>query len=80
LGVATVSHCMVMTRCPSTGQEIATGIACDWATFNDLAAAEPGRLRCPSCGGEHAWTVEEAWLAPVATATGPEQQQTREFK
>jgi hypothetical protein len=69
-----------MTRCPSTGQEIATGIACDWATFNDLAAAEPGRLRCPSCGGEHAWTVEEAWLAPVATATGPEQQQTREFK
>jgi hypothetical protein len=71
---------MVMTRCPSTGQEIATGIACDWATFNNLAAAEPGRLRCPSCGGEHVRTVEEAWLAPVATTTGPAQQQAADLK
>jgi hypothetical protein len=67
-----VTDCMVMTRCPSTGQEIATGIACDWATFNNFSA-EPKQLRCPSCGGEHPWTVEEAWLAPVATGAGAEQ-------
>jgi hypothetical protein len=57
-----MNHTIIMTRCPSTGHEIATGIACDWVTFNNLSA-EPGRLRCPSCGDEHRWTVEEAWLA-----------------
>jgi len=67
-----------MTRCPSTGQEIATGIACDWVTFNDLSAA-PKTIRCPSCRGEHPWTVDESWLAPMATAMLPEPPRKRQF-
>ena len=67
-----MTHCMVMTRCPQTGYEIATGIACDWVTSNNLSE-EPGRLRCPSCGDEHVWNVSEAWLAAIGPMPTHEQ-------
>jgi hypothetical protein len=66
-----------MTRCPSTGQEIATGIACDWVTFNSLSV-DRRTISCPSCGSVHTWTVDEAWLAPMATETVPEQPRKRQ--
>ena len=68
-----MTHCMVMTRCPQTGHEIATGVTCDWATFNRLSD-EPRRLRCPTCGEEHVWNVSEAWLAAIGAAAQSEQQ------
>ena len=65
-----MNHSMVMTHCPSTGHEIATGITCDWVTFNNLSG-EPKRLQCPHCGDEHYWTIEEAWLAAIAMSASP---------
>jgi hypothetical protein len=41
---AAMNHSMVMTRCPSTGHEIATGIACDWVTFNNRVAGYSDRI------------------------------------
>jgi hypothetical protein len=67
-----MSHSMVMTRCSSTGHEIATGVTCDWVTFNNLSA-EPKQLQCPHCGDEHRWTIEEAWLAAIAISASPTQ-------
>ena len=68
-----MDHGMVMTRSPSTGREIATGIACDWVTFNSLSTDGPDRLRCPSCGSEHHWSVADAWLAPIAITSSAAQ-------
>ena len=51
----------VMTRCPVSGSEIATGLHCDWDTFSNLADM-PGRVLCPSCNQTHAWQLSEAWL------------------
>jgi hypothetical protein len=42
--------------------EIATGIVCNWVTFNNLAE-NPGRVKCAECGDTHAWQQSEAWLA-----------------
>jgi hypothetical protein len=72
-----MSHSMVMTRCPSTGHEIATGITSDWVTFNNLSG-EPKRLQCPHCGDEHHWTVAEAWLAAIAISSSPAQSNAKQ--
>jgi hypothetical protein len=62
---------MVMIRCPTTGAEVATGIICDWQTFNSLSN-EPGRVLCPACKAEHAWARDDAWLAGSALSRNTE--------
>jgi len=52
---------MVVTRCPTTGAAVATGITCDWETSDNLPS-RPGLLHCSACEGEHAWSTDEAWL------------------
>ena len=62
------SQHMVMTRCPTTGADIPTGIICDRDTFDSFSDT-PARVQCPVCRQEHAWKVSEAWLAdhPLST-------------
>ena len=50
---------MVMIMCPSTGQEITTGIETDEETFNCLPDVET-RTLCPVCGAVHSWSKQQA--------------------
>jgi hypothetical protein len=50
---------MVTITCPSTGQEIATGIETDEETFSCLPDIET-RTLCPACGAVHAWSKRQA--------------------
>jgi predicted RNA-binding Zn-ribbon protein involved in translation (DUF1610 family) len=50
---------MVMITCPSTGQEITTGIETDEETFNGLPDVQTETL-CPVCGGVHSWSKQQA--------------------
>jgi hypothetical protein len=52
----------VMIRCPVTGRAVSTAIETDPATFRKLPAVA-GRMRCPACERDHAWTISSAWLA-----------------
>lgn len=54
--------CLLMIRCPRTGQEVWTGIETDPDSFRQI----PDDLffsSCPHCGLDHAWWRDEAWLA-----------------
>jgi hypothetical protein len=54
--------CILMIRCPQTGQEISTEIETDPQSFQSM----PDIIvytRCPHCGIEHAWWPDEAWLS-----------------
>jgi hypothetical protein len=66
----------VMIRCPSTQNDVETGLAMDplsWLEGNYRGTAE----RCPHCGGAHAWTKADAflreprWLTPPRPEQGP---------
>jgi hypothetical protein len=62
----------IMVRCPTTGDQISTGIETDQATFDRLPVVT-SRLLCPACGKEHAWAKQEAWLDGGApSASSPE--------
>jgi len=53
--------CLLMIRCPRTGQEVWTGVETDPDSFRKI----PDDLfytSCPHCGLEHAWWRDEAWL------------------
>jgi hypothetical protein len=52
---------VLMTRCPSTGQEIETGIETDRGSFASLPFFV-AIVCCPACGGEHEWSNKDAWL------------------
>jgi hypothetical protein len=52
----------VMIRCPRTGQEIATGLQSDDASFKRMPVFY-GRTFCPVCRAEHNWFAREAWVA-----------------
>ena len=52
----------VMIRCPVTGRAVSTAIETEPSTFRKLPMV-PGRMHCPACGKEHAWTISSAWLA-----------------
>ena len=63
--VGTISYdqdmSMITTSCPRTWQAIATGIDTDPDTFKQLPDV-PSEVRCPACGGQHAWRPSQAWL------------------
>ena len=53
---------LVMTRCPSTGRAVSTGI--DTASVIVDSLPDVGiRMHCPACGGEHMWRKRDIWLA-----------------
>ena len=62
---------MVM-RCPSTGEMVLTGILVSSETFKELVE-NGSQIRCPACGGVHAWTKDTARsiVDPTDVVLGP---------
>jgi hypothetical protein len=65
----------VLTRCPTTGEVVATQLALDERTFRSIRIPE-FTLRCPLCSREHRWSGANAWLEvdappPLAGADAP---------
>src|SRR4051794_28811818 len=53
----------LLIRCPATGRPVPTHIALHARSFADLAPGfGSGRLACPHCGRDHAWTKARAFL------------------
>ena len=52
---------MVVIRCPSTGQQVFTGIETSAASVNLIPPINT-RLSCPRCGDTHVWSILEAEL------------------
>jgi hypothetical protein len=52
---------VVMTRCPTSGQEIETGIETDRRSFASLPFFI-AIVCCPVCSGEHEFSNKDAWL------------------
>jgi hypothetical protein len=52
---------MLLTICPVTAREIATGIETDRATMG-RAGDFIGRVSCPLCGREHVLSKQNAWV------------------
>ncbi len=57
----------IIFRCPVTGQEYASGIEIDDASFLRLPDIKM-KSRCPHCGGDHLWSLREARLSPQKLA------------
>ena len=53
---------MLLTRCPVTGGEIATGHIVDLASYAMLGSEER-EIRCSLCGGVHRWSRDNAWIS-----------------
>jgi hypothetical protein len=51
----------VMIRCPVTGRAVSTAIETEPVTFRKLPTVA-GRMHCPACERDHAWTISCAWL------------------
>ena len=60
----------VTIKCPSTGDQVSTGIETDRASF-DLLPDVLSHSRCPVCGLEHAWWTREAMLAEPEAFPSP---------
>lgn len=52
----------IMIRCPATNELIPVGIDTDRDTFVGLPDVTATPVRCPACGGEHAWSKKDAIL------------------
>jgi hypothetical protein len=55
---------MILMRCPTTNQTVATGLLVDSASFATLRHLH-APLQCPECGGTHEWHDTPAWLGRV---------------
>jgi len=53
---------VVTIMCSKTGDFVSTGLEMDASTF-DALPSKIYRMRCPSCGSEHAWAKGSAWLS-----------------
>lgn len=56
---------VVTMMCPRTGDFVSTGVELDAERFKAYPPTV-SRMRCPSCGSEHAWSKGRAWLADAA--------------
>jgi hypothetical protein len=54
----------VMIKCPQTGEEIATGLQSDHASFKRMPVFY-GRTLCPICRIDHDWFARDAWVAEL---------------
>ena len=57
----------VMIRCPRTGASVPTGVVVQGNSL-DGVTHKITRMRCVSCGSEHAWARGLAWVAIDAAA------------
>jgi len=62
---------VLMTRCPTTGRAVSTGISTRSVHVESLPDIDI-RLQCTACGGVHHWRKRDAWLAHNSTAVQPE--------
>ncbi len=60
----------IFFRCPVTGQEYASSIEIDEASFSRLPDIKM-KTRCPHCGADHVWSLREARLSPQKLAGVP---------
>jgi hypothetical protein len=62
---------MVMIMCPTSLQEVPTGILIDEKSLKTLNG-HAGERKCPACGQVHNWSLDEAWLSelPVPDTKG----------
>lgn len=51
----------IMTRCPQTGQDYATGMEMEAERFQRMPVFF-ARARCPHCRVEHEWFAAHAWV------------------
>jgi hypothetical protein len=61
---------VIMTRCPSTGRAVSTGIDTASVVVDSLPDVAV-RMRCPACSGEHLWRKRDTWLAHNVGADQP---------
>jgi hypothetical protein len=52
----------IMIRCPTKNELVAVGIDTDKDSFAGLPNVAATPLRCPLCGQEHNWTIDDAVL------------------
>jgi hypothetical protein len=52
----------IMIRCPKTDQLIPVGIDTDQDSFLGLPEVQAKPVKCPACGGRHAWSKKDAVL------------------
>jgi hypothetical protein len=52
----------IMIRCPKTDQLIPVGIDTDQESFVGLPEVPAKPVKCPACGGRHAWSKKDAVL------------------
>ena len=52
---------ILLTICPITAREIATGVETDRATMARVDGFV-GRVDCPMCGGEHVLMKSNTWV------------------
>jgi hypothetical protein len=61
-------HFMLIIECPKNKVEVPTGVAVDIKTFKELPAETAKLLVCPSCGGEHVWSVADVQLTTLSSS------------
>ncbi len=52
----------IMIRCPKTDQLIPVGIDTDQDSVLGLPEVTAKPVKCPACGGRHAWSKKDAVL------------------
>jgi hypothetical protein len=52
----------IIITCPTTGQEVRTGLEMDEEAF-DAATLTDNPVTCPACGQVHSWDISDARLA-----------------
>jgi len=57
----------IFFRCPVIGQEYASSIEMDEASFSRLPEIKM-KSRCPHCGADHIWSLRDARLSPQKLA------------
>ena len=54
----------IVIRCPETGETVPTGVVVPDTRSFDALLLPRRHLTCPSCGRQHAWTKDSAWVEP----------------
>jgi hypothetical protein len=52
----------ILIRCPNTQELVPVGIDTDKETFASLPNVTASPVRCPLCGEEHTWSLNDAVL------------------
>jgi hypothetical protein len=61
----------IMIRCPVKDELIPVGIDTDRESFSRLPDVKATPVRCPACGGQHAWSKDDAILETTMRVRPP---------